>query len=37
MARMALAVADSGGGPPPAAPEGTELEVRVLVRFELAG
>ena len=38
MARMAaLSVADSGGGPPPAAPEGTELEVRVVVRFELVG
>jgi uncharacterized protein YggE len=36
MARMALALSDDAA-PPPAAPEGTELEVRVLVRFELAG
>ena len=35
MARM-LSMSDDAA-PPPAAPEGTELEVRVLVRFELVG
>ena len=35
MARMALASSAMDAAPPPAAPEGTELEVRVLVRFEL--
>ena len=34
MARMALSMSESDA-PPPVAPEGTELEVRVLVRFEL--